>query len=146
MNTCFLCKPGYSLNLTAAADYSCAIGTIPGCISESTYTDSTGTRNWCFGCEKGKYSVVDPHTKATSCKAIPNPVGNCLWGGTVDHGLMRGITCFRCQPGFAVGDLSGLCFPTAQKGCWTESDGQCTSCDPFAGYSINYQGNCFKTP
>ena len=137
-NFCVKCKPGFALG----NNFSCIKGTIASCVDEELREGSP--RN-CFGCGPGKYSVIDPQTKTTSCKAVSSPVGNCLWGGRVNQGAIRGVTCYRCQPGFAVGVDSGLCFPAVQKGCWTQSKGRCFSCDPFEGYSINNLGNCFKT-
>ena len=140
-DSCILCKPGYASN----QGFSCVKGTISGCLAEFANTDSSRASNSCFGCEPGKYSVIDPQTNTTSCKAVANPAPNCLWGGTSNHGYYRGNACFRCKPGFAVSVFSGQCLPAVQKGCWTQKGGICVTCDPFAGYSISTFGNCFLT-
>ena len=142
-NLCLQCKPGYAVKVNERAAYTCIKGVIKDCLfEEEVYGQKYRT---CLACDEGKTSILDRLTNAPVCRKLAKPLANCLWGGVFRQGPYDGASCYRCNPGFAVDVTSGGCTKAVKTGCWIQhKGGKCLSCDPYAGYSVNAQGNCVK--
>ena len=138
---CLSCKKGYSNAVTQPSPGQftrvCRPGTISYCLDESTHPDGSES---CDLCAEGRYSVTQSGGSTDACLKIRKPVPHCADGSLA---LVTPTQCGVCDEGYAVGD-DGQCLPSPQKGCWYATQGRCSSCNPFAGYSMNAQGNCFQ--
>ena len=148
VSTCVVCKKGYALKQSSKPDQkslkgeesTCIQGTIDYCIIEGV---NPFNQHACNACSGGRYSVKDPKTTTSVCKRIANPIPHCRWGSFASRSK---TFCMRCDPGYAVSKDKTRCEKWSQPGCWM-NDGptDCAACDPFKGYSIDSEGNCFKT-
>ena len=138
---CIGCKKGYANVFVQLAPErytrECKPGTIFFCLDDQI--DFLGTVS-CNLCTEGRYSVTQSGGETEVCLKIPNAVPHCAEGASASISPPQ---CGVCDEGYAVGDNAGQCVPTPQKGCWTATVQGCTSCNPYAGYSMNAQGNCF---
>ena len=140
---CFQCKRGLAIKRDEQGSSSCVKGTILACAHEEVVR---GGSRVCHACEEGKYVVIDPQTKASTCRAIAQPVENCLWGGAALQGNKRGPGCYRCKPGFAVDFYSGRCVRAERTGCLIQDHrSRCFACNLFEGYFMTEEGACVKT-
>ena len=143
--TCNGCKDGYALKVTVAGtkiSQRCGKRTIPGCLLEFDVISANRNSSTCVACPNNTYSVLNRTTLKSTCQKIANPVPHCYWGSLVEP---TGVKCNRCVDGYALGSLTKVCEKTVEKGCWIQGGGKCRVCNPFEGYSIDANGNCFKT-
>ena len=147
---CVTCKAGYTNKVTfnnGTLKYTCVPGAIQDCINEYETVNPGNTFKLCDACKNGKYAVLDEKAKTSSCQTISDPVPNCLIGGIdiTNSPEIKGKKCYRCKPGYAADGRTGQCAPATQKGCWLQLKGRCYACDPYQGYSMNQQGQCYKS-
>ena len=141
-NTCGLCKPGFSNSHTVSntTHTSCVKGVIQDCAFE---LQSGVGSPVCDACFNGKYAVLSDRTQRYSCQKVPNPLPNCVLGGTYNPAT-RSARCYRCSQGFASSIADGKCHPF-KEGCLSSIGPNCLECDFYAGYSMDSNGKCFKT-
>ena len=145
-NYCSVCKRGYALKQkinpgqsVGALNTTCVKGVLRHCRLEAVNPFGS---HLCVACLGNRYSVPVVNSSAYICKEIANPVPNCKWGSIADAGR---ISCYRCNDGYAVNPRNLQCDKWSQPGCWYNNlTTGCQVCDPFEGYSIDSQGNCFK--
>ena len=147
---CVTCKAGYTNKVTfnnGTLKYQCVQGTIQDCINEYETVNPGNTFKLCDACKNGKYAVLDEKARTSTCQTISDPVPNCLIGGIdiINSPQVKGKKCYRCQPGYAADARTGQCETATQKGCWLQLKNRCYACDPYQGYSMNAQGQCYKS-
>ena len=80
------------------------------------------------------------------CKKISDPVSHCMWGSFEPFIASVDARCLRCNDGYAVNHQTQQCEKPSQPGCWINaSAGKCFQCNPYLGYSMLADGNCYKT-
>ena len=147
-SACSFCKTGYAYRVAfngTELEETCVPGALSNCILEIDFAFSKKTERLCEACGKGLYSVKDAGNRTSTCKKVTKPLQNCEWGSFYDPKLEEG-GCIRCDAGFAVDLYGKQCVDAVETGCWLQDrGGRCVACDPFAGYSIDEKGTCFKT-
>ena len=140
---CNTCKVGYTEKMVIGeSGLTCVKGTPENCeIGRNLFSNNKNHLD-CIACGNGTYSVSNKTTNTNSCQKIDNPLPNCLWGSFVPS---AGPTCARCVDGYALDAFSLKCVTSTQIGCWIQNQGECVACNPFEDYSIDFEGNCFKT-
>ena len=141
-NTCYLCKQGFSNShpVSNTTHTSCVKGVIQDCIYE--FKSAVGSPV-CNACSGGKYAVLSDRTQRYSCQKVPNPLPNCLLGGSY-YAPDKSISCYRCAEGYSASIATGRCERFSDPGCLTFIGKSCNECDFYAGYSMDQNGRCFK--
>ena len=127
---CQLCRQGYAPDENRQCQplniFNCAVGGI----YQKQHT--------CDICGNGQFPVANGST--TVCAPDPNPIPNCLWGT-----VLNGKKCLRCGAGYVVkSDASGCVAQNATNlgALRLNNDGSLYTCDVFAGYSMQKNGQC----
>ena len=140
---CSFCEDSLVLNLakeqTAEA---CTIpDKIPDCLNAYTVKGSLPPR--CVACGKNKYSLVPGLNQCVS--AEKKTIQHCQEGGYFRRrdGF---ISCYRCEPGYALNSDETQCVTPAIEGCFENGKkaGVCAVCDVENGYYMIPGGKCIK--
>ena len=145
-NYCQICKPGFALMEHSSlgdslGDFNtiCVEGNIQNCLVETVNPDGS---HFCTGCSNGLYAVLNAAKTGYTCSTISKPVANCMWGSFADSSR---ALCLRCNDGFAINRMTQKCEKWSQPGCWINKNATaCQACNPYEGFSIDAQGNCFN--
>ena len=142
---CGTCKTGYALNVSSSAtsdDLRCVKSSTPGCVQKSI-VPWVGTL--CNVCSDRKFAAFNYTSEKYECQESKKEIQrHCLWGGELLSRFVRGTSCFRCDEGYSLSQRVKKCEPTRQKGCLKHYNSICVTCDYYAGYSMDSEGNCFK--
>ena len=137
---CAQCKPGYYIKRQVLQNPTCKKATVANCaIGDSIYVIER-----CLACENGLYPVIHRvgQKTLTKCQNVSHPDPHCVWGGSFSNSGTA--HCARCSEGYAVDFATQTC-QRAVRGCLVTENGKCVNANGYDGYSINGNGQVFKT-